>query len=200
MDDAPVLLTSDRVTEASQVLAAAFADDPMTLFFFPDASRRRGYAWVHAATLRMGLSLGATYTTPGPRVEGVVAFHPPGRYPLPLWLQVWHFRAAPLRLSPLTLLRGMRVSAILGRVHPREPHWYLAILAVHPDRQRQGIGSFLITPTLERADRDRLPVYLETTKEANLAYYRRFGFEVLQELTVPGGGPQVWTMLRPPRA
>jgi ribosomal protein S18 acetylase RimI-like enzyme len=47
---------------------------------------------------------------------------------------------------------------------PQEPHWYLQTLAVRPDRQRQGVGSFLISPTLERADRDGLPVYLETRR------------------------------------
>ena len=57
----------------------------------------------------------------------------------------------------------------------------------------------IIMPTLEQADRDGLPVYLETTKEANLVYYRRFGFEVVEELTVARGAPPVWTMLRPPR-
>jgi hypothetical protein len=61
------------------------------------------------------------------------------------------------------------------------------------------VGSFLVMPTLERADGEGLPVYLETEKEANVAYYRRFGFEVQRELTV-GGELQVWTMLRPPQA
>jgi len=27
---------------------------------------------------------------------------------------------------------------------------------------------------------------------------RRFGFEVMQEVSIPGGGPPIWTMLRQP--
>jgi ribosomal protein S18 acetylase RimI-like enzyme len=184
--------------EASRVVAAAFEDDPVTLFLFPDPSRRRGELWASGAGLRMALPLGATYTTPLPRVEGVAAFYPPGRYPRPWWAETWHFRGAPLRLPLGAILRAMRIFAATRRVHPKEPHWYLETLAVQPDRQRQGVGSFLIAPTLEQADRDALPVYLETTKAANIAYYRRFGFEVLRELTVAGGELRVWTMLRPP--
>lgn len=200
MGNAPVLLSPDQLPEASRAVAAAFDDDPMTSFLYPGSSRRRGYVWAIAAGLRMALPLGATYTTPAPGIEGVAAFRPPGRHPRPWWVEAWQFRAAPLRVPLGTTLRLMRVSDALSRVHPKEPHWYLETLAVRPDRQRQGVGSFLIMPTLEQADRDALPVYLETTKPANVTYYRRFGFEVLQELTVAGGELRVWTMLRPPRA
>ena len=119
-------------------------------------------------------------------------------------------------LSPAVVGRGMAVvgwavpdaaendmarSAHLECHEPRSPQGaalYLQTLAVHPSRQRQGVGSFLISPTLECADRDRLPVYLETTKEANVTYYRRFGFDVVEDLMV-GGALRVWTMLRRPR-
>jgi ribosomal protein S18 acetylase RimI-like enzyme len=198
--DAPVLLNSGRLAEAGRLVAAAFEDDPATSFLYPDSSRRRGYLWAINVGLKIDLPLGATYTTPAPDIEGVAAFCPPGCYARPWWVEAWHYRAGPLRVPPGTILRAMRVFNVVSRVHPKEPHWYLQTLAVRPDRQREGVGSFLIAPTLERADADALPVYLETTKEANLAYYRRFGFEVQEELTFAGGELRVWTMLRPPRA
>lgn len=52
-------------------------------------------------------------------------------------------------------------------------------------------------PSLETVDRDGLPAYLETQKEANLAYYRRFGFEETDRLTPSPGGPALFTMTRP---
>lgn len=199
MGNAPLLLTRDRMAEASQVVAAAFADDPFTRYLYFGSSPRRGYVWANEVGLRIALPAGATYTTPTAAVEGVAAFYPPGQYPRPWWEEVWRYRAGPFRVPLRTVVRAMRAFGAISRVHPKEPHWYLQTLAVHPDRQRQGVGSFLIMPTLEQADRDALPVYLETTKEENLAYYRRFGFEVVEELTVADGAPPTWTMLRPPR-
>ncbi len=53
-------------------------------------------------------------------------------------------------------------------------------------------------PVLERADRDRLPCYLETTKEINVSFYKKHGFEVVVEDDLPRGGPRFWTMKREP--
>lgn len=81
--------------------------------------------------------------------------------------------------------------------HPREPHWYLGLLGVDPTRQGRGHGKELITPGLDLADRDRLPCYLETQKEQNVAWYARFGFDVREEIRLPGM-PPVWCLWRRP--
>lgn len=78
------------------------------------------------------------------------------------------------------------------------PRWYLGVLAVDPDAQRGGWGARLMAPILERADAEGFPVSLETMREANVAYYRRHGFEVAATLPVPGGGPTCWVLKRPP--
>lgn len=56
-------------------------------------------------------------------------------------------------------------------------------------------------PILERAGRDGMPCSLETADPANVAFYRRFGFEVVDAAleVIPGGGPTVTAMRRPPR-
>lgn len=199
----PALLSPDQIPEASAVIAAAFADDPAWVYVLPDPEqRRRLLPWLATLGLRLALPYGATFTTPTAKVEGVAEFIPPGRYPAPLLRQMRVGWAMPLRLSPRTFARALRVLAGMDRAHPKEPpHWYLQSLGVAPERQRQGIGSFLMAPVLERADEEGVAVYLETTKEANVAYYRRFGFEVEDEFSLPPGGFPVWTMLRraPPR-
>jgi GNAT superfamily N-acetyltransferase len=196
----PVLLRAEQVREASHVLAAAFADDPAWVYILPDPERRRrSMPWLASLNLRMALPYGATFTTPGGRVEGIAAFYPPGRYPVPLLRQLWLARAMPLRLSLRSIAHVLRFTAAVERVHPKDPQqWYLSILAVAPERQRQGVGSFLMAPVLQRADEEGAAVYLETTKEENLAYYPRFGFELEGDFLVPKGGPRVWTLLRRP--
>ncbi|MGO9344480.1 MAG: GNAT family N-acetyltransferase [Acidimicrobiales bacterium] len=78
------------------------------------------------------------------------------------------------------------------------PHWYLVLLGCDPAWQRQGHGSALLAPVLQRADEDGIPAYLETQKQENLPWYRRHGFEVVQEITARGC-PRMWAMRRDPR-
>ncbi|MHB1891097.1 MAG: GNAT family N-acetyltransferase, partial [Acidimicrobiales bacterium] len=84
-------------------------------------------------------------------------------------------------------------------LRPRERHWYLATLGTDPDRQGQGIGSSLLGEVLARCDAEATPAYLESSKERNVPFYARHGFEVTRELKAPGGGPTLWLMWREPR-
>jgi len=85
------------------------------------------------------------------------------------------------------------------RRRPRGPHWYLATLGTDPPRQGRGVGSALLCDVLRRCDEEGLLAYLESSKERNVAFYRRHRFEVTGEIQVPGGGPRLWLMGREPR-
>jgi ribosomal protein S18 acetylase RimI-like enzyme len=79
--------------------------------------------------------------------------------------------------------------------HPQEPHWYLSLLATHPDFRGRGLGVALVLDQLDDADQNHLPAYLESTNDVNLARYGRLGFERHGAFAVPGG-PTVTTMWR----
>lgn len=99
--------------------------------------------------------------------------------------------------SPELQQRFETLGGFMADNTPPEEHWYLQLLATHPDWQRQGLGARLMAPVVERADAEGLPCYLETETAANVAYYRRHGFDVRSEWDVTGG-PHMWGMLRPP--
>jgi ribosomal protein S18 acetylase RimI-like enzyme len=136
------------------------------------------------------------YTTAD--VAGGSLWSPPGRWRPPP-------QAVARTLPGLVLALGSRLPRALWAVsaveavHPVEPHWYLAVLGTDPSQQGRGVGSALLAPVLQRCDHDGVAAYLESSKESNLAFYARHGFEVTGEIDVPGGGPRLWPMWREPR-
>ena len=133
----------------------------------------------------------------GGRLAGVLVATPPHAYPLP---------ATPLGAQLRALLaqgftvrtRWGRVFEHLDRIHPLEPHWYLATLGVAPDEQSRGIGRTLLATLLSHTDRDEVPCYLETDRPENIAFYEPAGFAVERESRVLG--VRVWHMRRRPPA
>jgi len=188
----------DDAPAAGHSLSRAFRDDPLFEWFIPgidkDArARRLGRFFVE--TMRMHLRLGGVWTSADHK--GAALWIPPGqKIPLTRQLRTGVRYAGAVRRN---VLRGVRALSTMEKHHPKDPpHWYLAVLGTDPDHQGKGIGSALLAPVLERADREGVPAYLESSKERNVLYYERFGFRVQSQLTIPKGGPPVWLMWRDP--
>ncbi len=73
------------------------------------------------------------------------------------------------------------------RTHdPRERHWHIGPLGVHPEAQSQGIGSLLLGTFLSTVDGECVPAFLETDVDRNVAFYERFGFDVIESEVIVG--------------
>lgn len=181
----------------ASTLARAFDDDPIMTWFFPDEAKRcqRLPRFMAALTRVSSLPHGHVYTTDG--WTGAALWNPPGTWQTSLLGQFRLF-------LPLAGLLGTRLPTLaraftlIERHHPREPHWYLLMLGTEPELQGRGIGSALMAPILERCDREGVPAYLESSKERNIPFYARHGFEVTSQMDLPGG-PSMWPMWRDPR-
>jgi ribosomal protein S18 acetylase RimI-like enzyme len=68
--------------------------------------------------------------------------------------------------------------AVVDRVRPRDRHWYLGVLATHPQYAGRRWGRAVMAAGLAAADRDGLDAYLETTHEENVGLYERSGWLV----------------------
>lgn len=77
----------------------------------------------------------------------------------------------------------------MGAHRPDEAHWYLGILGTHPDHQNRGLGSAVLQTMLAKADRLGLPTFLESSNPRNYAFYRRHGYEGVDELVVADSPP-----------
>ena len=49
---------------------------------------------------------------------------------------------------------------------------------------------------LKRVDAAGMPAYLESSKKANVPFYQRFGFEVIEKIVPAKGCPPLWLMWR----
>ncbi|EGO00642.1 hypothetical protein SERLA73DRAFT_178507 [Serpula lacrymans var. lacrymans S7.3] len=76
------------------------------------------------------------------------------------------------------------VSSCLGPTGKRDA-WWLHMLMVHPERQRQGIGRALVGPVLEKATQKGEVLALSTTTHTNVPIYTAMGFKEMGGRTVP---------------
>jgi GNAT superfamily N-acetyltransferase len=58
----------------------------------------------------------------------------------------------------------------------RPPHYYLSLLATHPDHAGRGVGQRLLADDLAVWDAEGVPAYLESTNRLNDHRYERAGF------------------------
>jgi len=191
------MATSADLTGLSASLARAFHDDPVMNYLYrrPSPERDPKVANFFFLTAQRDLAHGQVWTTPG--LEATAIWSAPDE---------WRLRVGELvRMTPATLStfgarlpRALRTLSAIEKVHPKEPHWYLAVLGTHPDHQGKGLGSAVLQPVLDHCDAEGIPAYLESSKDRNVPFYRRHGFEVTGEVTLPKG-PTVWPMWRDPR-
>lgn len=78
-----------------------------------------------------------------------------------------------------------------------ERHWHLGPVAVEPVLQGAGVGSLMMRAFSEQMDEAGEVGWLETDKPENVVFYRRAGWEVVEELTEHG--LTCWFMRREPR-
>lgn len=173
----------------SRTLACAFAADPVIRWLMPTRSRdarmfRALAAHVHAAPGCADVALDNGSTV------GAALWDPPGHH-VPLGQALLGFVWLLTAMGPSSFRRGAVLEAAFALARPTESVWYLAQLgAATPG---QGIGSALLEHRLATITG---PAYLESSNQRNVPFYQRFGFELVQEISLPRGGPALWTMLR----
>ena len=178
-------------------LARTFLDDPVTSHIFRNETRRDAGLRAYFRTQMRSdyLPFGGCYTTEG--YAGSAIWAPPGK-PLHTGLGGILTMLPVLPFVVANLPTTLRLLNLIETKHPREPHWYLASLGTAVEQQGKGVGGALMRPVLAHCDVEGIPCYLESSKERNLPFYRRHGFEVVEELQLPGNGPPLWTMWREP--
>jgi GNAT superfamily N-acetyltransferase len=186
-------LLSER-TGVVATVAAAFAQDPGWAFILGEEYERLAphfaaamfdmrfacqNVWVtdDLAAVAMWDSPGQSDTAPGRAQSALARYHAIGGEDAYERLALYHEAVAA--------------------VSPAELHWYLGVLATHPQRQREGLATAVLTPIVNEADRLGLACCLETSTADNRRFYERRGFTRATEIILPGGPPTWWLRRAP---
>jgi ribosomal protein S18 acetylase RimI-like enzyme len=175
------------MTAVCRVIGAAFADNPSTLANVGGDTARAervmrnavriakfGRRWSHALVAeRDGAIVGALNAALWPHCQmGAIE----------------KIRTVPSMAAIMrdALPRAFTMTRRREAHDPREPHWHVGPLGVHPDIQGQGVGASLLQAFLSTADEAGEPTFLETDVERNVIFYQRFGFEVVDSEVIVG--------------
>jgi GNAT superfamily N-acetyltransferase len=202
IDERPLI--GSELSKVVELSSRAFFDDPFFSYLLPDDDMRRSRMpfFFRAVYTHMG-AYGRIVTVRDDADEplGVAAWLTTGGYPLPVKLQLSQMPGS-LRTfyrRPRALASGNRYVAALARAHRKDPQWYLMVLCSDPPAQRSGVGTMLLRHAFDIVDQEGVGSHLETPRLDNVAYYQRFGYELIETLTPVPGGPPYYTMWRTPR-
>lgn len=184
------------VTRAVALLAAAFADDPLYVWLFPDPAVRAkalqdNFAVSAGAGHRVGLlQLSADH-------DAVSVWTAPGTELLD--------RAEVDRVTALLQQHASdRIDIALAAMETcdslhQPTDWILQLLATQPGQERRGRASRLLNQRLEQLDAAGASACLDSSNPDNLSFYRRHGFEDVENVVVGDDGPVITVMRRLPR-
>lgn len=192
----------DRLEPLARTVARAFVDDPV-------------WQWIHDRPTTLDpdevLPLARAFVADTTAVDEIHGFRHHGA--VALWraplerLTDEHVEYRRRRSAPhwrdlgdrigdrMDLVREFGAAASAAR--PDEPHWYLQIVGVEPERRGEGLGARVMSTMLERCDRLGLPTYLESSNPRNHSFYRRLGY-VDQGEVAGGGSPPMTRFYRRP--
>jgi GNAT superfamily N-acetyltransferase len=194
---ARVATNADRDAVIATIVAA-FNDDPLWTWMFPDPHQRaEQHATIFGLYVDSALPKGWVWVTDD-RASAASVWTPPGEPELS--------EKAEARLEPfLRDALGSHAPAVLETIErfeaaiPKAPaFYYLSFLGTRPDRRGQGLGMGLLAENIARIDAEGKPAYLESSNPANDSRYERLGFRRSAEFSTPDGEHTVTTMWREP--
>jgi ribosomal protein S18 acetylase RimI-like enzyme len=181
------------------VCTAAFVTEPAFAHFFNSDYEPHARTFLDYL-LEVRLAGGIVWVE---EVDGCIAavsmWDPPGGATVPQAVQneMW-----ATTTSTFPSDSASRLDRYHEQVHAFEPpgkHYYLGIIASHPELRGRGHGEAVLRPGLIAADAQGNDTFLETGTESNLTYYARFGFDVTATLDLEDG-TRIWCLTRPPGA
>jgi len=181
-------------------LARAFDDDPVINWLARKDNKRVHGIESLFRTCIADLCLQHDHVLTTEDLSGGALWYPPGTSKISLIRQLFLAN----KMIPFAGWTGLlRLAMSQDKAHKKRPegkNYYLQFIGVDPKNRGRGTGAALLKPILDICDAGKCGAYLESSKETNIGFYRRFGFEVTGKIVLGKGAPPVWTMWRSPKS
>ncbi len=198
-------LSKKDIPKASALAGKAFQNDPNLMYFYPEREERQEKGHLAFRMIyQYGIKHGVTYAT-SPEMEGIIVWHSPKALFPSTWKMMRQGGFGMLLKVGFKLKLMKQTIAVfdyMDRKHKElvpADHWYLQNLAVNPSEQRKGYGGRLIQSMVSKIHAAGFSIYLETNNPANLSFYKRNGFEILDHSLIPTTPIPLWCLVNPPK-
>ncbi|HRX43252.1 MAG TPA: GNAT family N-acetyltransferase [Clostridia bacterium] len=197
--DEPYRLSVKDIKKSGIMYASAFESDPVWTKLFNGMSFNKRASFFESPS-RFGIKFGTALGS-SEKMEGGMVYLP-GEHADMTFLKM--LRSGFLFNSPKVsagfLLKMQKVffpveEARRERMKGKK-YIYLFILGVDPVHQGKGMAGRLMDALMEDADKQNLPIYLETATQRNVSMYERRGFNVVEEVMHPIIDVPQWAMVR----
>lgn len=175
----------------SEVIYDAFKKDPLFEGPFKSELEKRAFSKFLCHKVMALKEAGIVFQIDN-QIKGVASLERDSGKVLTLGFKLlrWDFLKEVLILKRILSSGGFRFINQYMRfttsVRPKSPHYYLVFIGVSPSSQGQGIGRKMLNHihALVDADQESIGIGLDTENEANVAYYKQFGYELVSQTTL----------------
>jgi len=168
--------------KAVNVLANAFSKEVMWKKIFNDEDKNLILTEV---MVRFCLKYGCVLST-SDNLEGIMAIAPYDKD-----MTIWRIiRSGAFFLSLKISSEGKKMQVLNNTVEEAKkslnlkPNIHLLIMGVSQEFQGKGFGGKLLRALIEKSETEKKPIYLETQKEENVNFYKKFGFSIKKKPTI----------------
>ena len=187
-----IRLQPNLIKKASYIFADAFNDNPLFKILIPDQAERKNMLhFLFEYLVTYGVKCG-TVLCANKDLDAMAILIPESNVNESFFDQL---RCGGLKILYQFGRNFLTKQAELGKLvkacHQNslekigQEHIYLSSLCVHPSKQGTGLAGILLNSLIAYSNRQKIPLYLETAKEANLPLYEHFGFKIIDSIKIP---------------
>jgi ribosomal protein S18 acetylase RimI-like enzyme len=192
----PRRATLDDVIPLSRLFTSAFMDDPVFDYMVRSGEKRRAALETFFKAMFTARDIPQNEVWMSNDGNACVSWLPSGSRRGASGLRILKWLPWAYRVFGFERFgRAIAIQEAMEKNHPKEPHSYLAFIAVSPEFQGDGLGSRILKATLEKIDAAGMSAYVENSRERNTLFYQRAGF-VVQSNISPEGAPPLLAMWR----